>query len=339
MSSDIEAISAAALRRGQKHEEQSELAEALSSYDEAIAALGKLRLDDFELRRQLGVAWMNRGNALQKQNETAAAVEAFDEAIALLRGLPPTPQHRNHLGAAWLNRGHAILHGDDLPPEAEPTRSFEQAIAILADLPLNENPAYRLNLAGAWTNLAHSQLSTAPAQARQAANLALGLLTASSIDDLAFAAMSLRARRALVLALGELLSAAENAGELTAPLADEAIDVIEGGLAIARTWTERESAVVRPLALRLLRLGAQLYRVHQPHFLSEFLLENLESLRTGNVADDSEFRSAAEHALTAALADLERPRLLTADQPDALRLLETVRGLRAAQQQLKKISP
>ena len=327
-------ISAATLRHGQAHEARGEFSVALACYDEVVASLRVLPLDDAETRRLLGVAWMNRGNALQKQNEFATAVLAYDEAIALLRELPPTSAHRNRLGAAWLNRGHALLSH----AATEATRSFKQAIAILGELPLEENPAYGLNLAGAWTNLAHTEIASAPTRARASAATAINVVLAAASDDLACAEMSLRARRALVMALGELLRVAESARQPIDALADEASGAIDSGLAIACAWEGRGIAHLRPLALRLFRLGAQLYRVHQPHFLSEFLLENLDPTRPNTFARDPEFRTAAADALAAALTELVRPRLLVADAPESMRLLETVHDLRAAQRRLAEIS-
>lgn len=329
-----ESLPAASLQRGQAHEARGELPAALVCYNETIALLRLRDLREVEVRRQLGVAWMNRGNVLQKQNHSTAAISAYNVAISILRDLPPLPAHRNHLGAAWLNRGHAYLNGDEMAPEHEPVYSFEQAIGILADLPLDENLSYRINLAGAWANLAHTQLTAAPARARQAAEMALRLLGPTAVDHMSSALMSLRARRTLVLALGELLGALENVGTSVEPLANEAIDVVEEGLTIARTWVSRDLAPLLPCTLRLFRLGAQLYRMHQPHFLAEYLLENLDRTGGDNFAEQAEFRTAAEQALTAALAELDRPRLFIAHAPESLRRLEIARDLRAAQQRL-----
>ena len=350
------------LRRGQSHESDHELPAALAHYDEAIAALRtQPPADCDEPRRLLAVALMNRGNALQKlatpspapsekchlMGDTSpctlldTAIGSYDEAIALLRTLPfgTTPADANHLGAAWLNRGHALLAANDSVSAAD---SFEQAIEILRYLPLDENPAYRLNLAGAWTNLAHALLS-APLHAfprsYAAAQTALDLVADLARTHAAFAEMSLRARRALVTAVGELLVIAETSGQPTDALATAASDVIDDGLALAREWETRGAIQLRPLALRLFRLGAQLYRVHQPHFLAEFLLENLDSTPSrGTLATHPELHAIATQALAFACADLQRPRLFVADTPDAEKLLATFRSLRAAQLHLSALS-
>lgn len=329
------------LRCGQAHEVHGELAMALTCYDDAIAALRVFTPDDVEARRALGVAWMNRGNALQKtirgsdggeRPEAGPAVAAYDEAIALLGTLPPAvAAYRNHLGAAWLNRGHALIGSDDTAA----ARSFQQSIAILRELPLGESPAYRLNLAGAWINLAHVEIAAAPVRAHAAATEALKLVSFSALDDLASAEMSLRARRAAVMALGELLRVAESAREPIDALAAEASDAIDDGLALARRWEGGDGGRLRPLALRLFRLGAQVYRLHQPHFLAEFLLENLAP---GAFAEDPGFLAAADEALTQALNDVQRPRLLVAGTPIAEKFLATARSLRVAQARLAALN-
>jgi tetratricopeptide (TPR) repeat protein len=334
------------LQHGQSLEAAGRGTEALAAYDEAIRILQAAPSDDFETRRQLGVVWMNRGNALQRlalamtddaaREPLAKAVAAYDEAIAFFQTLPlDTPAHRNHLGAAFLNRGHALLVHAELPLAIG---SFEQAIAHLAELPLDEHPSYRLNLAGAWTNLAHIELETSPSRARIDAQTALSLVEAAAPEELIFAEMSLRARRALISALGKLLVAAEVAREPITALASEAGDAIDDGLALARQWEARGTDRLRPLALRLFRFGAQLYRVHQPHFLADFLLENIDPETGGTAfAQDPDFRATATEALQEALQELQRPRLLISGSRDAERALDTARSLRAAQQRLAEL--
>ena len=48
---------------------------------------------------------------------------------------------------------------------------------------------------------------------------------------------------------------------------------------LARHWEARGEGRFHDLAGELFRFGARVYQMHQPHFLSEFLLENLDPLR------------------------------------------------------------
>jgi tetratricopeptide (TPR) repeat protein len=321
------------LQRGQTLEAEGRLDEAIASYDRALAVLRISGTpDDVTTRHALGLTWMNRGNAFQKLGtpvSAADAVQSYDEAITFFRALPrdAEPRFRNHLGAAWLNRGHALL----LASDAAAIVSFENAIAELATLPLETDPFYRLNLAGAHANLAHAKLANSPDHAAEAARAAVRVVAEVESTHVEFAAMSLRARRALVMAIGALLTRAEAAREPLGELASEATDAIDDGLALARELETQGVAQLRPLAVRLFRLGAQLYGTHQPHFLGEFIVENLSSPA---FAADADFRAVANEALTQALALLQRPNLVVAGTRDAEKLVATARSLRAAQQQL-----
>jgi len=269
------------------------------------------------------LAWMNRGNALQKigTESLPSAIEAYNRAIALFctLPLPSDPALGNHLGAAWLNRGHALLLANQPVSAAE---SFEEAIGQLEALPLDANPHYRLNLCGAQVNLAHVLLGTEPARARTVAQAALTLLAEVERSHPAFAEMGLRARRAFVMSLGV---------DQEQSLVSAATDAIEAGLGVAQHWENQGVIALRPLALRLFRLGAQLYRTHQPHFLAEFVLETLS---TPTLAADAEWRTAAEEAVTLALLDLQEPRTFSVGDTASERALETLRSLRAAQAEL-----
>ena len=287
---------AAWLQHGQFLEARQHFADAIAAYDRAIKSFANDdTAPDLVRRHQLALAWMNRGNALQKVAPGPAvreAVRSYDEAIAIFETLPieTEPAFRNHLGAAWMNRGHALIIAED-PTAAD---SFERAVAQLRKLPLDSDPFYRLNLAGAWTNLAHVLLTPASLEAVErsltAARNALESLVGLEQVHEEFAAMSLRARHAQVMALGARLAAAEQEREPTADLASEATDAVEGGLTVAREFERRGVTQLRPLALRLFRLGAQLYCAYQPHFLGEFLLESLDG---STLADDVEFRTVA----------------------------------------------
>ena len=314
-----------ALAAGQQLEAGGRLAEAIDCYDRAIA-------ESHGDARRHGVAWMNRGNALQKLAAAtpagppravafAAALAAYDHAIASFRRLPVATDTlaRNHLGAAWLNRGHLQLIAADTAGAAA---AFAEAIAWLERLPLESDPHFRLNLAGARVNLAHVLLATAPDAARASAQAALTALAGHERQHPLFAEIGLRARRAFVLSLGPQADSDQIAA---------ATDAIEEGLAVARDWDRLGVTGHRPLALRLFRLGAQLYHRHQPQFLAEFVLEQVAAVPA---EDDPGFRAEGAAAIDLALVELRRPRFVSLDDDDAPRLLETAAALRRALQHL-----
>lgn len=350
--------SGAWLQRGQALEAEGRLDEAVAAYDHAIAIVRLTGTrNDPPACHALGLAWMNRGNALQKLSPGAPgsgdrtrpdalrdAVAAYDEAIALFRTLPieTEPALRNHLGAAWLNRGHAHIGAGDFDSAAG---CFEHAIAELAQLPIATDPYFRLNLAGAHTNLAHATFESAPKRAAASARSALAVLAEVERAHEAFAGLSLRARRALVMALGVQLhhgtggvapTVSDSHGRdipaaTRASLVSEATDTIDDGLAIARDLETHGISHHRPLACRLFRLGVQLYGTHQPHFLGEFVLE---TLAMPAFANDDEFRDIADAALAEALIDVQRPHTFMAGTPETEKRVATARSVREAQQQL-----
>ena len=332
------------LRRGQALEAQGSaptLAEAVVSYDAAIALLRAESLAGRDpVRHELGVAWMNRGNALQKQATGASlteAVHAYNEAITLVRALPiaTDPVFRNCLGAAYLNRGHALLQLADDAGLAAATRSHEEAVTLLRSLPVGRVPAYRLNLAGALINLANALLiGSEPDKLEQARTAAIDALTLTAERENTaseFADLGLKARRVLCEALGQLLFAAGSDEAAVIRLAAEASDAVDSGLALARHWESLGVPHFRPLAARLFRFGAQLYQLHQPQFLAEFLLENLDPAHSpGALPTSGEFHTIAAETLARARRELGRRPVAHLDQAATARLLEISRGLAAA---------
>lgn len=344
---EIFAQAAAALSRGQILESQATatgLAAAVRCYDEAITLLRKLPASAEPVRRELARATMNRGNALQQQPVAAFladAVRAYDESIALFRSLPidQNPEDRNSLGAAWMNRGHALYQQATRPSFIEAARSQLEAIDTLKPLSIDEARAYRLNLAASWLNLANTLLALGETgRALEASGEAIRLAAPGEDSDPALADIGLKARRARCEALSRELIMSLDTNQPTEPFVDEASDVVDEGLSLARTWESRGLPLFRPIAARLFRFGAQLYGAYLPDFLAEFVLEHLDPARSTGampMVDDS-FQAASE-AITRARADLEGRRTVFLDTPETARLLQRLRDLREAEARLAEL--
>jgi hypothetical protein len=343
------------LRRGQTCEAQATpaaLDEAVRCYNEAVAQLTTLlssvsRPAPPEFQRRLAIAWMNRGNALQKQLnvlDLEESVRSYDQAISLLRGSlgPEDLAGRNSLGAAWMNRGQALHRQGTAPTLEEALRSQHEAIAVLRALPLHQDIAFRLNLAGALMNEANILLGDRQGrhdQARTSAKSSLALLLTQEAIHPDAAGLALQARRALCDAIGQLL-VANTTSLAISELADEAGDVVDDGLALARLWEQKGRRDLRPLAERLFYFGIQLYRIHQPQFLAEFVLESLDPERSpGALPVTPGLHQAAEEALAGALGALRGVQRLTADDPLSARLLQTWQELQAASTRLAELRP
>ena len=52
-------------------------------------------------------------------------------------------------------------------------------------------------------------------------------------------------------------------------------DTVESGLALSQLWEERGFERMRSITSELFRFGLRIYEAHQPHFLGEYILENV----------------------------------------------------------------
>lgn len=310
---------------------------ALRHYEQAIALLRTLPVSQPEVRHQLALAAMNRGNALQRQNTAETvdrAIQAYDEAIAFFRTLPldTSPDVRNSLGAVWMNRGHAFHLKNDAAALVESVRCQQEAIAILGTLPLDSHPSFRLNLAAAWMNQANALLAIEEDdRAAEAAREAIVLAAPGERQHPALADVALKARRARCEAIGRLLYRSSRRNEPTDSLADEASDLVDDGLAVARHWEAQGVPHFRATATRLYAFGAQLYRLHLPDFLAEFLLEHLDPEQSsGAMSGSPDLHFIASDTLTQAKLDLESRQQIFLDTPQTARLLDRLRTFRDA---------
>jgi len=249
--------------------------------------------------RDRAIAWMNRGHELMlRGDETglAGSLDAYNEAITILRRMPVAgnPAWANSLGAALMNRGHLLhrLHGTG---QAAPAlAAFDEAANVLKAISTDDNAWPRRNLAGTLLNRANLLLDLGRLDAAcTVARDALALSLSHEREHLIDADLALKARRALADALGQLLVVRQADQE---EFARQASDTVDDALAVIRHWSAQAGATLRLLAMRFFRFGVQLYRFHQPHFLAEFIEENLPPA-------DEEFRIIALEAIDAALAD------------------------------------
>lgn len=137
--------------------------------------------------------------------------------------------------------------------------------------------------------------------------------------------LALKARRALGDALGRLLVAPDADQEA---IARQASDVVDDALALIRYWSAQTGTSFYLLAMRFFRFGVQLYRFHQPHFLAEFIDENLSLA-------DAEFKAIALEAIDATLSDGPGSgQFLTIGDPVSERRRQTWNDLAALRNQL-----
>ena len=75
-------------------------------------------------------------------------------------------------------------------------------------------------------------------------------------------------------------------------------DAVDDGMALARHWERRGVERFRPLAFDLFRFGVRVYHAHQPQFLNEFVLENVDLYAaSGAFVGSPEMRAATLESL------------------------------------------
>ena len=170
--------------------------------------------------------------------------------------------------------------------------------------------------------------------------MAVPLVAPLEKESAAAADVSLRIRHVLCRAVAQLLTNGMPTTTSREGLFDEVTDAVDDGMHLARAWEQRGLVSVRPLVAELFRFGALFYLSHQPHFLAEYLLENLDPARTPDaVTGNAAMHAAAESIIAEALRVFETTRHVTLDMPHVERHLETLGELRTAAARLAELRP
>jgi tetratricopeptide (TPR) repeat protein len=274
--------------------------EAIPFFDRAIEIRRALPLDRNPMFRYgLAAGWMNRADALTRlggAEHLDAAMAAYDEAIGVLGALniDASPLFRRRLAMAWQNRG---LTAERRASPAEAARSFDAAIAALSTEAADAIDDREVILAVAWTNRARLYAAAdETAHARRGARTAISLVRDREHADELAAEAGLTARHVLCQALAQAIEAHE--GEAPPDELNEATDAVDDGMALARHWERQGVERFRPLAFDLFRFGVRVYHAHQPHFLNEFVLENVDpDASSGAFVGSPEMRAATLESL------------------------------------------
>lgn len=255
-------------------------ARALACFDAAREIRRTLPLDRCPVfRYDLAACWLNRAEALDFMGTEAAAsaLTAVDEALALLRTLPlrDDPRYPDRLAVACHHRARLRLHLGDgqgaFAACAEALAALDQCGCGHPSRRTCLRAVCRLEQARACLSL---NTSSAIAEAGAAARAALALASAAERDDLDAAEVALQSRHFICRLI------ARNADEVSPGARpvwlDEATDLADEGLAVARAWEGRGTTRLRAVAIDLFRFGARLYARWQPRFLREFIDEQLD---------------------------------------------------------------
>ncbi len=241
----------------------------------------------------LAAAWINRSDALRPLGRTPEAIESLDRAIDAMRHVPleGNPGYLDRLILAWINRATAC---GEVGRNDEAFESFSKATTLLGNpigrlsesrrllaSMLHGNRARLLldqgNLLDGWRDSQSAVALTTPADAAGESAVA-----------------AIQARGIHCRALAMLLDDTARDG-LEPDWIARATDLVEEALAVVRT-----SGYQGKWIDSLIRYGARIYRVCQPHFLIEFIRESLP------LATDNELRRLLSVELLLAKVDLER---------------------------------
>jgi hypothetical protein len=338
------AVASGWMKRGiallNEHTEAS-LNESLRWFERAIELRGTLPLQENPWYRYvLAAGWMNRGDALTwlgSPENLAEGVRSYDAALPLLQTLDlvSNPLFRKRLALAWMNRG-ITLHAQGTPSSWRAALdSFDNSIAVLRE---SEDDREILSLA--LTNRGNTLLALDPSEsmvARGSVEEALTLIAGHEKEDVIVAEAGLTARYVLCRAIAFQFTENSGTGTTQDSIA-AATDAVEEGIALARHWETRGENRFRKLAAELFRFGARIYQAHQAHFLTEFLLENLDPSQSVNAFPvDAKMHSAADDAIARAFAEIQRDGFAALNTPHFDRFLKMFGQLRATEARLRQL--
>lgn len=322
------------------------LTDSLHWFERAIELRRSLRLRENPWYCYvLAAGWMNRGDALTRLGSggnLAEAVRSYDQALTLLRTLEPesNPLFRKRLALAWINHGLALQEQGTSVSLRAALASFDKAIAILRDPFVLERAESRPILACALTNRGNVLLglaTPAPASARKSVEQALALIAGTEEQELVAAETGLKARHVLCRAIAWQL-ADRTATTTSEDLVAAATDAVDDGMKLARHWEARGERRFRDLAGELFRFGAHAYQMHQSHFLTEFLLENLDPCRSRDALPvDPKMHAVAGEAIACAFAEIQRDGFRSLNTPHFDRFLKMLRQLCVTQTRLDEL--
>src|SRR5262249_40525569 len=116
--------------------------------------------------------------------------------------------------------------------------------------------------------------------ARGAARRTIALVAQREWEEASVAEAGLKARHVLCQTIARRLSSCAPADVTPPDDVHDGTDLVDEGLSLVRHWEQRGLTHFRGLASDLFRFGARVYGRYQPHFLVEFVRENIDPRRS-----------------------------------------------------------
>jgi tetratricopeptide (TPR) repeat protein len=309
---------------------------ALADFDQAIELRKDLPFEEDPMFRWgLSASWMNRGDVLNRMGDRKEeALAAYDQALEHLKQLPnqENPAFVQRLALAWANRGLVV------EDQVEARKCFDECISLLS---APQDPQQLLTLCNALLNRGRHSLQIAgdPEATAADARSVVELLTPHERNHPSPAEMALQARHLLAHALCTWLDGSKKGPGIAEDWIGDATDTVEDALSVERHWEQQGLTAFRPLASDLFELGLHVYRVCQPHFLAEFLIESLDPEQSpGAPFDDPRFQGAAARALRQGLNEAaERAASTTLEPERQEKQIAIIQSLKAADERLAQL--
>ncbi len=303
----IEAVDAQAssfMKEGMRLAQSGNDVDALPYFDRALDLRQQLPTELPIHAYGLAACWLNRGEALTRLGPAhyATALRSYDQALSLLRPLPLGGDERFPRRLAIAHQNRALVLAAQNPAETtEAIAALEDAHAVL-DRAEAMGAAERDYLRAVVSmNLANIHLSkvtvASDLAAQEAARRALALVHVLEREDDWAAEVGLKARHVLCHIAARRLSA-QAESETLPPGLEEVTDLADEGLGLVRKWEHRGVHRFRDLASDLFRFGGRVYAQYQPHFLEEFLSEQLDPHSVDSYVQSPEIQDAAREIVS-----------------------------------------
>jgi hypothetical protein len=321
--------------------------QVLPYYDQATAILQHLPFgQNPRYRHHLTALWFNRGNLYWSTGNVISREEAivsYQKALNYGSELPAEQVDTALLLAnIWSNCGNALKDSPNETDRAEGNNCFDAAVRVLEPHLNTDSQRIRYELATVLANQANrmaEHLKT-ESQFNQIVIIAQRAQQMMATDEATLplaAQISINARRALCQAHGLWLCRHSDRQILESHYQD-AIEVVDSALDLIRHWEQRGITEFRAPACRFFRLGEQLYRIRQPRFLAEFLLDNLDPARSpGALNSSTEMLSIARESLNAAIEHADRNCILIADTAETAEYLSIYQSYLSAKERLAEL--
>lgn len=260
-------------------------------------------------RHQLAATYLNLGNVYARQSNPQKpeqrTIDAYEKSLEVIDDLPTEEAPIGALVASVRSSlGRALMWSADAEHLKLAISSFDETIKVLAGIKDKSDPRLVIEMGSAHANRSNLFSRAQPTnetvqETIKSAEFALKIADPNEKTHLVAAEISLSARRSYCHAFGMLIG--NQPAEAQAEIHDKASDLLEDGLKLVKFWEEKGAQGLRQAAQHLFHLGCAFYATQQPHFLPEFIKENLDAEKP-----DPVMRQSAEKTVSEAIERIQK---------------------------------